>query len=369
MDRFKDAKDSDFGGDVFEKSTGELLSTTSNHAATVVSDAQTISMSAYYHRVLQDATTRCVELLSAKAPLPLPFRLRMDEWKNWEENSLVSVILTQFDLSDDTKRYLFQLYGRLAKRKDIWIRYFFGKSIYVEGLIGAGKSTLCKIFHLTFQLIAINARVYLEHKNKEYLELFKSDMGAHALGFQMYMITQRILSSSLAVSENLRDRSIQVFDRSLFGDRAFEQMHAKSGNITPEGDKAYLVVLEQASKTIPPPDYLLKLEVNPDVAHERTEKRDDVDRGAYDRQYYLDLDEAYEVGFKKAQERNTGIVCYTINHDQQLDHFEAFGESQKRDSEIDWANMNVYLCISDAMDILDRLVEKKSNWTKVCLID
>lgn len=294
--------------------------------------------------------------------------IHKNHWNRGCGERMLGFIASLDLVGSEIARMWAELEKKLSDRKRLWIIYFLGRTIYLEGLIGAGKSTLCKIINATFQLAGINVKMYLEHKNEAYLTLFKSNMTQHAFGFQMYMLTQRILSTSNGILSNQTDPAVMIFDRSLLGDRSFEVMHVKYGNISPEEHKAYESVVSQASTVVPPPDFLVKLEVNPDICNERTTERGDVDAGAYNREYYVNLDDEYEKLYTRTKASNNGTVCYTVNHDDHLSHFAEFAKSYARSQSIDWEDINTYLCISDAIGILDELLSQKLNWTNKCLL-
>jgi deoxyadenosine/deoxycytidine kinase len=147
-----------------------------------------------------------------------------------------------------------------------------GELVYVEGIIGAGKSTYCREVGRR-----LNYRVIEEPVgDNPYLKLFYSDPKRYAYEMQIYLLHRRIGLQQLAAAEALYSTEYNgsMIDRSLFGDRVFEELHHQDGNISDLQHHAYLVAVRNMQLMIYPPTTLVYLDVEPDVALERIRERD-----------------------------------------------------------------------------------------------
>jgi deoxyadenosine/deoxycytidine kinase len=117
----------------------------------------------------------------------------------------------------------------------------------VEGLIGVGKSTLCRsIEGLNPQEFSIQ----LEEVPQSLLALFYSDPSTHAFAFQLYMFNQRLANFKIQ-NERFAARHITplprtIFDRTVFGDRVFAVTNYVYGNMTKQQYDTYSTMWEQA---------------------------------------------------------------------------------------------------------------------------
>ena len=151
---------------------------------------------------------------------------------------------------------------------------FTGAVVWVEGLIGAGKSTLSqKLAGL------LEFRAFHEPVEADYLGKFYTDPKRYAFEFQLRQLARRKLIHELAQSEAVAaiDYKGAVLDRGLPGDRVFAKLHVHTGNISAEQWTTYELLFNQAMSTIRPPALLVYLDTDPDVAMERVRNRN---RGA-----------------------------------------------------------------------------------------
>ena len=148
-----------------------------------------------------------------------------------------------------------------------------GAVIWVEGLIGAGKSTLAqKLSGL------LDYRAFHEPVDSDYLDKFYKDPKKYAFEFQMRQIVRRRKIHKLAISEaNHTEYQGSILDRGLPGDRVFAKLHRFAGNITEEQWFTYELLFDEMIAEIRPPALLVFLDVQPDIAMERVKNRN---RGA-----------------------------------------------------------------------------------------
>lgn len=171
-------------------------------------------------------------------------------------------------------------------------KHLRGSIILVEGIIGAGKSTLGRRLTSMLNEIGISARHYDEEVNMPLLELFLSDMKKYAFAFQMYMLQHRQAVYRDAITYCERHNGVAIVDRSLFGDIAFARMHHTGSNISDDEWKVYESTISSNSLRVP--SAILYLDVTPDVAMRRIKARN---RGSeaseYDVQYLQALHDNY----------------------------------------------------------------------------
>lgn len=148
--------------------------------------------------------------------------------------------------------------------------------IYLESLISAGKSTLCKScdFHINNE--GIKFRHYQEPINMKLLELFYSNIKKYAFPFQSIVIRERVHINNSAF-EFLKDSgNLCIIDRSCFGDCAFALMHHSSGNISDKEFEVYGDLIKTPlgiSKDEKVKEYVVYLHSTPEKCRERVVKR------------------------------------------------------------------------------------------------
>lgn len=172
------------------------------------------------------------------------------------------------------------------------LKHLRGSIILVEGIIGAGKSTLGKELSVMLNRIGIKAHLFEEEINMPLLELFLSDMKKYAFTFQMYMLQNRQGVYREAITYAEQYNGVSIVDRSLFGDIAFARMHHMSGNIGSEEWNVYQSTIE--STTLRMPSSIIYLDVAPSTAMRRITARNRGSEGTqYDEEYLHSLHDSY----------------------------------------------------------------------------
>ena len=110
-------------------------------------------------------------------------------------------------------------------------RHFRGGIYIIEGIIGAGKTTLGNSLETYFNDIGIECKFYKEYVNKELLNQFIGDMTKYAYSYQMIMLIKR-LEIYKEAEEFSKLGGIAFIDRSLVGDMTFAKMHHNKKNIS-----------------------------------------------------------------------------------------------------------------------------------------
>jgi hypothetical protein len=109
--------------------------------------------------------------------------------------------------------------------------------LWVEAIIGAGKTTFCREVGSRLHLRVIEEPV----KENPYLEDFYKDEKRWAFPMQMFLLERRKLMQQLAAIEatGIGGYKGAILDRSLSGDRVFAKMHMHKGNIHPRDWNTY----------------------------------------------------------------------------------------------------------------------------------
>jgi deoxyadenosine/deoxycytidine kinase len=141
--------------------------------------------------------------------------------------------------------------------------------VWVEGIIGAGKSSLTE--ELARRLAFKPMYEEVADGDDGILRAFYADPQKMAFAMQIYMLHSRYAQHQVA-AHGLR-WSGYVMDRSLPGDCVFAELHAKYGNITrPEMD-VYRSAYATMSLTLHPPAWLIWLDIAPELAMDRIRGR------------------------------------------------------------------------------------------------
>lgn len=184
--------------------------------------------------------------------------------------------------------------------------------ITLEGLIGAGKTSLGNSLEHYLKSIGIDAKFFAEYRNDLLLDQFISDMKTHAYTFELFMLAKR--------GEIYREAQryaatggVAIIDRSIVGDWAFTYMQYKNGNITDKDWDVYNSMLED--EQFPEPSYTVLLQCSSQKAISRTKKRGIISEQKYQLNYFEDLTEAYNQAFMQI---NHPLIKITWEHDKKL---------------------------------------------------
>lgn len=167
----------------------------------------------------------------------------------------------------------------------------FRPLIWVEGLIGCGKSTFSKEVGTRLGLRIVEEPV----EGNPYLGKFYQDTKKYAFGMQMFLLHQRYAMQQLASYEatGIGNYNGAILDRSLSGDRVFARMLKDSGNIDPLDWNTYEMAYNIMARTLLPPTLLIFLDVQPETAYERMNSRGRSEEAGVPLDYLVRLREAY----------------------------------------------------------------------------
>lgn len=167
-------------------------------------------------------------------------------------------------------------------------------SIVVDGIIGAGKTTVAKMVseHL-------NIPMFEELKNDDLgntiehrmLDRFYADQSRWSAIIQVMFLNERF--RDLKQIEN--DGQFAILDRSIYGDEIFAKTINKRGNMSDDELTIYQELLHNMLEHINPPKLLIYLDVSIDTAMERIRKRHrGTEADMIPEDYMIDLRDTYE---------------------------------------------------------------------------
>ena len=162
--------------------------------------------------------------------------------------------------------------------------------IWVEGIIGCGKTTLTKLISRE-----LNYRAIYEPVNLELLEMFYKDQDRWSFAMQIDLLHRRFALQKLGSFESITGKGV-VMDRGLPGDRVFAKMLHTAGKIHDIEWAIYERAYTVMSNSLIPPSLIIYMEVTPEIAQERIMKRDrKAERGdVIPLSYLQELEKGYE---------------------------------------------------------------------------
>jgi deoxyadenosine/deoxycytidine kinase len=145
------------------------------------------------------------------------------------------------------------------------------KYVIIEGLIGAGKTSLAK----AYAALLGDAKVFLEPAEgaNPYLEKYYEDPGRYAMHMQIFLLAKRFRAHTAAQSLVLQGFSNAVADRSNFGDRAFAEVQHTLGYFTDADHATYMELHKDMQRSILYPTCFVYLDAGVDLAIKRINRR------------------------------------------------------------------------------------------------
>jgi len=167
----------------------------------------------------------------------------------------------------------------------------FKPLIWVEGIIGCGKTTLSRKVGEILGLRVIEEPV----AENPYLEPFYRDPQRYAFGLQVFMLHRRYAMQQLASYEctPVSPYSGAILDRSISGDRVFAKLHFQAGNITDLDWATYQEAYSIMARSLLPPTLLVYLDAQPETAHKRMSSRGREAESGVPLSYLKDLRDGY----------------------------------------------------------------------------
>lgn len=171
---------------------------------------------------------------------------------------------------------------------------FCNMSIVVDGIIGAGKTTVAKMVseHLDIpmfeELKNDDLENTLEHRM---LNRFYDDQSRWSAIIQVMFLNERFRDLK-SIEEN---NQFAIMDRSIYGDEIFAKTINKRGNMTDDELTIYQELLHNMLEHINPPKLLIYLDVSIDTAMDRIRQRSrGTEADTIPEDYMIDLRDTYE---------------------------------------------------------------------------
>ena len=164
-----------------------------------------------------------------------------------------------------------------------------GLVVAIEGLIGAGKSTLTNNLCQLCNYTAFNEPV----ESNPFLVDYYKDPNRWAYAMQVNLLWERFRMFQEANYRALRGE-VCIADRSIYGDAAFALVQYKDRYFTEKEFKSYKTMHETIQPLLPYPDLIIWLELSPEETMERIRKRSRECESNIPIEYLQNLHEAYQ---------------------------------------------------------------------------
>lgn len=162
--------------------------------------------------------------------------------------------------------------------------------IVVEGVVGAGKSSLMELINKEFGHEMFREPVV----DNPILDKFYHDRPRYAFPLQVFFLNKRF--DHLKTAE-LSEKA--VLDRSIYGDAVFAKMLMFDGDMVKEEFLIYIDLLENMLEHVKAPTLLIYLELSTDEAIRRINKRGRDYEKIVEKEYWESLNEQYTLYFNK----------------------------------------------------------------------
>ena len=189
------------------------------------------------------------------------------------------------------------------------LRALKGGIFIIEGIIGAGKTTLGNSLEHYINSVGLKCKFYKEYYNEELLNQFIGNMKHYAYFFQMMMAIKRIeIYKEAELFSQLG--GIAFIDRGLIGDMTFATIHHKNGNISDDEWKMYNNFLK--SEKLFTPSACIYLKCNTETSMDRVKSRGITSEiNGYNSNYINDLKNTYDAVISNIT--NVKIICLDWN--------------------------------------------------------
>ena len=194
-----------------------------------------------------------------------------------------------------------------------------GKVVIVEGLIGAGKSSLSKELA---QALGDHTLLLMEPDEKDdanpYLSSFYENQDRWAFTMQAHLLQARYRMHLQAQWHAMNQYGDAVMDRSYFGDTAFARLQVSMGAMTSKEFETYKSLYHAMTASVLLPNVCVRLLVSPEVSGSRIRKRMEIETGrkcedVISMDYLRDLDK--EISHMTDVLRHQGVTILDVPWD------------------------------------------------------
>jgi deoxyadenosine/deoxycytidine kinase len=154
------------------------------------------------------------------------------------------------------------------------------KVIIVEGIIGAGKSSITRELGVALDK---NTLVLLEPDEKDslnpYLSRFYEDPERWALTMQVHLLQTRYRMHLQAQWHAMNGYGYAILDRSYFGDTAFARLQLQNETMSQDEFNTYKSIYHAMTASVLLPNVCIRLLVSPKISLKRINKRKQIQTG------------------------------------------------------------------------------------------
>ena len=195
--------------------------------------------------------------------------------------------------------------------------------VIVEGIIGAGKSSLSRELG---RALGSDTLILMEPDEaggeNPYLSDFYGDPTRWAFVMQAHLLQARYRMHLHAQWHAMNGKGHAVLDRSYFGDTCFARLQVKSGAMFQREFETYRSLYHAMTATVLLPNVCVRLLVSPVIALDRVQRRMEQREGrrcesTISLQYLVDLDK--EITHMVAVLRNLGVTVIDMPWDMDRD--------------------------------------------------
>lgn len=181
-----------------------------------------------------------------------------------------------------------------------------GLVVIVEGIIGAGKSTLSQELGQALGADTLTLMEPDEQGNANpYLADFYGDKARWSFTMQVHLLGMRYRMQLAAQWHAMNGRGHALLDRSFYGDTCFARMMNHTGEITEREFETYRVLYQSMTASVLLPSACVRLKVDPAVAADRIRRRAEMRDG---RKSEMTIDLSYLEALDHEIETTVGVL-------------------------------------------------------------
>jgi len=197
-----------------------------------------------------------------------------------------------------------------------------GKVVIVEGIIGAGKSSLSRELA---EALGSDTLILMEPDEKDdsnpYLSNFYSDQNRWAFTMQVHLLQARYRMHLNAQWHAINRQGNAILDRSYFGDTAFARLQVKTGAMSKREFDTYQSIYHAMTASVLLPNVCVQLVVSPETAQRRIQRRMEMETGRKC-ESVIDLDYLHslsrEIGHMVGVLAQQGVTVLSLPWDMDL---------------------------------------------------